>query len=30
MSLKKLSDWDYSNRIGYEFDLEPFSEDDLP
>lgn len=28
--LKKLSEWDYSNRMGYEFDLEPLTEDDLP
>jgi hypothetical protein len=28
--LNKLSDWDYDNRMGYEFDLEPLTEDDLP
>ena len=28
--LKKLSDWDYSNRMGYQFDLDPLTEDDLP
>ena len=28
--LKKLSDWDYDNRQGYYFDLEPLTEDDLP
>ena len=28
--LRKLSDWDYENRQGYYFDLEPMTEDDLP
>jgi len=28
--LKKLSDWDYENRQGYYFDMEPLTEDDLP
>lgn len=28
--LKRVSDWDYNNRLGYTLDLEPFSEDDLP
>ena len=28
--LKRLSEWDYDNRLGYTLDLEPFSEDDLP
>ena len=28
--LKKLSDWDYSNRMNYKFDLDPLTEDDLP
>ena len=28
--LKKLSDWDYDNRMGYQFDFEPLTEDDLP
>lgn len=28
--LKELSDWDYDNRRGYEFDLDPLTEDDLP
>ena len=28
--LRKLSVWDYSNRMGYQFDLEPLTEDDLP
>ena len=28
--LKKLSDWDYSNRTDYIFDLDPLTEDDLP
>ena len=30
MLLKRISDWDYDNRMGYEFDLEPLTEDDLP
>jgi hypothetical protein len=28
--LKKLSNWDYENRQGMFFDLEPLTEDDLP
>ena len=28
--LNKLSQWDYDNRMGYQFDLEPLTEDDLP
>ena len=28
--LRKLSDWDYENREGYYFDIEPMTEDDLP
>ena len=28
--LKKLSDWDYDNRMEYRFDLGPLTEDDLP
>lgn len=26
----RLSQWDYDNRKGYYFDLEPLTEDDLP
>ena len=28
--LNKLSQWDWDNRRGYYFDLEPLTEDDLP
>jgi hypothetical protein len=28
--LNKLSQWDWDNRKGYSFDLEPLTEDDLP
>jgi hypothetical protein len=28
--LNKLSKWDWDNRQGYYFDLEPLTEDDLP
>lgn len=28
--LNKLSKWDWDNREGYYFDLEPLTEDDLP
>ena len=28
--LNRLSEWDWDNRRGYEFDLEPLTEDDLP
>tara|TARA_A100001201_G_scaffold29158_2_gene31420 strand:+ start:3756 stop:3899 length:144 start_codon:yes stop_codon:yes gene_type:complete len=28
--LNRLSQWDYENRRGYEFDLDPMTEDDLP
>ena len=28
--LNKLSQWDYDNRRGYDFDFEPLTEDDLP
>ena len=28
--LNRLSQWDYQNRRGYEFDLDPLTEDDLP
>lgn len=28
--LNRLSEWDWTNRRGYEFDLEPLTEDDLP
>ena len=28
--LSRLSKWDYDNRMGYQFDLEPLTEDDLP
>jgi len=28
--LRKLSEWDYENRQGYYFDIEPMTEDDLP
>jgi len=28
--LNKLSQWDWDNRRGYDFDLEPLTEDDLP
>jgi len=28
--LNKLSKWDWDNRQGYYFDLEPMTEDDLP
>jgi hypothetical protein len=28
--LNRLSQWDYENRRGYEFDLDPLTEDDLP
>ena len=28
--LNKLSQWDWENRRGYDVDLEPLTEDDLP
>ena len=28
--LNRLSQWNYENRRGYEFDLDPLTEDDLP
>lgn len=28
--LNRLSQWDYENRRGYQFDLDPLTEDDLP
>jgi len=28
--LNKISQWDWDNRQGYYFDLEPLTEDDLP
>ena len=28
--LKRLSDWDYDNRMDYQFNFEPLTEDDLP
>ena len=28
--LNKLSQWDYDNRRGYDFNFEPLTEDDLP
>ena len=28
--LKRLSDWDYDNRMEYTLDLGPLTEDDLP
>ena len=29
-TLNKLSQWDWDNRRGYQFDIEPLTEDDLP
>ena len=28
--LNNLSQWDWDNRRGYQFDVEPLTEDDLP
>ena len=28
--LNRVSQWDWDNRSGYQFDLEPLREDDLP
>ncbi len=28
--LNKISQWDWDNRTGYNFDFEPLTEDDLP